>query len=253
MNKDVTDATNRTALTRPLHEMFAAIPRHYDLTNIVITWGMVNHWRQEAARECLATHPSKVLDLACGTGDLALTLVRQAKYEVKVTGLDYCQPMLGLAATKALPLAQKPSFVHGYADALPFPDGYFDCVVISFAFRNLTYKNPLAQANLAEVFRILAPGGKFVIIETCQPESKLIRKRFHLYLRCWVFPVGWLLSGNHGAYAYLAESAARFYTPEGIKQLLVNAGFSQIRSRPFLFGAIGLHTAIKTQAKKDST
>ncbi len=250
MNKNMVDAANKAVLTRPLHEMFSAIPPRYDLTNLVLTGGMDKRWRWEAARECLATQPDRVLDLGCGTGDLAVNLTRQARYGVMVTGLDYSQLMLDFATKKAALLVRKPSFICGYADVLPFPEGYFDCVVISFAFRNLTYKNPLARANLAEIFRVLAPGGKLVAIETTQPNTKLIRKLFHLYLRWWVFPVGWLVSGNRGAYACLAESAARFYTPEEIKQMLVSAGFGQVLFRPFLFGAIGLHIAVKAPAEK---
>ena len=236
-----------TISRRPLYDMFIAVPRRYDLINRIITWGLDNRWRRKAARECLTSQPRNVLDLCCGTGDLAIELARLAENNVELAGIDYSQPMLEIATKKAAPLTkkQKPSFIYGDAANLPFPDGYFDCVGISFAFRNLTYKNPLVQHHIAEVLRVLSSDGRFVIVETSQPKVKLIRKLFHLYLRWFVSRLGYLLSGNRGAYYYLAESATRFYTSEELKELLLTAGFRQIFFRPLLFGAIGIHVAVK--------
>ena len=227
--------------------MFTAIPRRYDMVNHVITWGLDKRWRWEAAKECLASHPRKVLDLCCGTGDLAINIARLAENGVELTGVDYSQPMLTIAAKKAELLAEGKSISFTYGDAadLPFPDGYFDCIGISFAFRNLTYKNPLAQRHLAEVLRLLSAGGRYIIVETSQPKSKLIRKLFHLYLRWFVFRLGYVLSGNRGAYQYLAESAARFYTPKELKEMLLMAGFSQVSFRPLFFGVVGIYKAVK--------
>lgn len=225
--------------------MFTALPRRYDLVNHVITWGLDRRWRWEAAKECLASQPKKVLDLCCGTGDLAIDIARLVESDVRVTGIDYSQSMLDMATEKAKPLAKKPSFIHGDAANLPFPDGYFDCIGISFAFRNLTYKNPLAQRHIAEVLRVLSLGGRFVIVETSQPGSKPIRKLYHLYLRWFVFRVGSLLSGNREAYHYLAESAARFYTSGELKGMLLAAGFCQVSFRTLFFGAVDIHVAVK--------
>ncbi len=237
----------RTIQNKPLHGMFSAVPPRYDLINHIITWGLDERWRRKAAKECLALQPRKVLDLCCGTGDLAINLARLAGNDVELTGIDYSQPMLEIAVKKAEQLARgrKISFIYGDAANLPFSDGYFDCVGISFAFRNLTYKNPLARRHIAEVLRVLSAGGRYVIVETSQPRPKLIRKLFHLYLRWFVSRLGYLLSGNRGAYHYLAESAARFYTSEELKEVLVAAGFSQVSSRPLFFGAIGIHIAVK--------
>jgi len=239
------DFADKTIQARPLYDMFIAVPRRYDLVNHVITWGRDKHWRREAAKECVAAQARTVLDLCCGTGDLALNLAKLAKNNVEITGLDYSQPMLDIAAKKAKPLAGKLSFVHGNADELPFPDGYFDCVGISFAFRNLTYKNPLAQRHIAEVLRVLRPGGRFIIVESSQPRAKLIRKLFHLYLRWFVFRMGSLLSGNKGAYHYLAESAALFYTATELKELLITAGFRQASFRPLFLGVVSIHITMK--------
>ena len=247
MKEAVKVNANKTIRNEPLHCMFTTVTRRYDLINHVITWGLDKRWRGQAARECLVSQPNKVLDLGCGTGDLAISIARLAENSVALTGIDYSQPMLELAAKKAGSLAKerKISFVYGDAASLPFPDGCFDCIGISFAFRNLTYKNPLAQRHLAEVLRVLSTGGRYVIVETSQPKSKLIRKLYHLYLRWFVFRLGYLLSSSKRAYQYLAESANRFYTSEEVEEMLVTAGFRQISFQPLLGGVAGIHVAVK--------
>lgn len=224
-----------------------AVPPRYDLINRVITWGQDNAWRLLAARECLDSSPKRLLDICCGTGKLAIDMAGIAGSSTRIVGVDFSLPMLEVAVTETgrSNSGERVSFVHGDAAALPFPDGHFDCVGIAFAFRNLTYKNPLTLRYLAEIARVLRPGGRFVIVESSQPRVRLIRKLFHLYLRTFVFRLGYLLSGNRGAYRYLAESAARFYTPDELGKLLLSSGFSRFLSRPLMFGTIGLHIAVK--------
>lgn len=241
----MSESIDRIAQSKPLYEMFNAVPRRYDLVNYLITFGLDASWRLAAAKECIASQPSRVLDLCCGTGDLALNIAQLAADRVEVRGLDYSQPMLDIAAAKAQSIRKNIPFIKGEAAALPFPDGYFDCVGISFAFRNLTYKNPLAERHIAEVLRVLAPGGRFVIIETSQPESSVIRAFYHLYLRSYVRRIGSWVSGNKGAYQYLTESAARFYTSGEVRDLLLSSGFSRFSCHPFLFGAVALYVAVK--------
>ena len=232
---------------KTLYGMFTSIPRRYDLINTIITWRLDKGWRLKAARECLKSQPARVLDLCCGTGDLVITIAQLAQHDVDLTGIDYSQPMLDIASRKAEILARgrKISFIPGDAAELPFPEGHFDCAGISFAFRNLTYKNPLAQKHLSEVFRVLKPGGRFVIVESSQPKSTLIRAVFHLYLGWFVFRTGHLLSGNRQAYHYLSESAARFFTPEEVKEMLLGTGFRHVSYRPLFLGAAGIHIATK--------
>ena len=240
-------ADKRSLRNKPLHGIFRAIPHRYDLINRIITWGFDEQWRFKTARECFSSHPKKLLDLCCGTGDLAIKLANLADNDAEVVGVDYSLPMLESAVQKAGRLARgrRLSFVYGDVADLPFPDDSLDCIGISFAFRNLTYKNPLVKRYLAEVLRVLKSGGKFVIVESSQPKSKLIRRLFHLYLRQFVFGLGYRLSGNRGAYHYLAESAARFYTANEIKDLLINAGFREVSFLRLLFGVTALHVAIK--------
>jgi demethylmenaquinone methyltransferase/2-methoxy-6-polyprenyl-1,4-benzoquinol methylase len=237
---------NQTINKKPLHGMFTAIPRHYDVINRVITLGMDKGWRLAAAKECVSARPQKILDLCCGTGDLSITMAGMLDYPAEIKGLDYSQPMLDIAAAKAAELKYKNiSFVQGDASKLPFADNYFDLVGISFAFRNLTYKNPLAKNHLAEIVRVIKPGGRCVIVESSQPANGLVRALDHFYFKTWVYATGALISGNKPAYRYLADSATQYYSPAELKELLINSGFKKTAYRPLLLGAAGIHTAVK--------
>lgn len=232
---------------RQLHGMFTALPPSYDLVNHIATLGLDRRWRRLTALACLEEKPHKVLDIGCGTGDLTINLAQLAEDGTSITGLDYSLPMLELAQQKAAraEVSKKVHFVHGDVASLPFPDGHFDCVGISFAFRNLTYKNPLRLPHLSEVWRVLKPGGRYVIVESSQPGNRVIRTLFHLYMRAIAVPVGILLSGNRSAYHYLAESMSRFYSPKEVREMLLAVGFRNVAYHPLLFGAIGIHVATR--------
>lgn len=223
--------------------MFVAVPKRYDLVNRAITLGLDLRWRREASRACLKDSPRRVLDLCCGTGDLAAELSRYAPRETAVIGLDFSRPMLRLAQRKVEALARPVTFVQGDASAMPFPDGCFDGIGISFAFRNLTFRNPLSSRYLAEIRRVLAPGGRLVIVESSRPRSRFVQAAWKTYLNLFVAGVGSMLSGNRSAYHYLAQSAARFYTPEEIHDLLRGSGFQKVTTRRRLFGAVAIHIA----------
>jgi len=238
-------ATGESHNNRPLYHIFIRIPDRYDLINHVITLGMDNGWRRQAALACLRDHPGRILDICCGTGDLAITIARLAQYTPEITGADYSQPMLEIAAAKATAAGKNVRFINADVARLPFTDNYFDCVGISFAFRNLTYKNPMTQSYLSEILRVLKPGGRFVIVESSQPESPFIRFLDHLFLRLWVFPSGYILSGNKGAYRYLAESARHFYSAEEMQGFLLKAGFQQAAAKMLFFGAAAVYVAVK--------
>ncbi|MEW6143018.1 MAG: ubiquinone/menaquinone biosynthesis methyltransferase [Chloroflexota bacterium] len=231
--------------SRPLYTMFMAVPPRYDIVNHIVTLGLDIGWRNLAARECLAAGAKTFLDLGCGTGDLALTVSRTAAGTAAIVGLDYSRPMLDRAVIKARRRHAVANFIQGDAAALPFPDSSLECVGISFAFRNLTYKNPNTRQYLSEVLRVLRPGGRFVIVESSQPPSAIFNWIFQRYVRWFVRPAGVIVSGNPGAYRYLSESVARFYTATEAVKLLLDAGFSQVTFRRLFFGAAALHIAVK--------
>ena len=231
---------------KPLHHIFTAVPASYDLVNRIVTWGLDQRWRRKAARFCLAAHPARILDLACGTGDLALMISRLARCTPELTGLDYSAPMLEIARKKAGRRGGAPiTFITADAAALPFSDCHFDCIGTAFAFRNLSYRNPLTGRVLDEVLRVLRPGGQFVIVESSQPGIKIIRRLFHWYLRFFVANVGRLLSGQKAAYHYLAQSAIHFFSPEEVTRLLQDHGFCRVVHYPLFFGAAAVHVAGK--------
>jgi demethylmenaquinone methyltransferase/2-methoxy-6-polyprenyl-1,4-benzoquinol methylase len=231
---------------KPLYGMFTDIPPRYDLINHLITLNMDRGWRKKAALTSLASRPQKFLDLCCGTGDLGINVALKADYPIEIKGLDYSQPMLDIASAKTAQLKGKTfSFIQGDASKLPFPAQYFDCVGISFAFRNLTYKNILVEKHLSEIVRVLQPGGRCVIVESSQPKSRFIRACYHFYLRQYVYRIGAGLSGNKAAYRYLTESACLYYSPSELKTLLIDHGFREVCYKPLFFGAAGMYIATK--------
>ena len=243
------DAGTQSRSRRPLKRMFDAVPDRYDLLNRVLTLRMDELWRKRAAEICIRHNPSRVLDLCCGTGDLALHLRRKAAGSVEIFGLDYSPAMLEIARKKAeratLPVARPIQFVEGDAGSMQFPDAHFDAVGIAFGFRNITWKNPIRDQALAEVRRVLRPGGAFVIVETSQPENGVMRFGFHTYLRTVVAAVGGLVSGTGSAYRYLAESAKRFFDAEEVSSMLATAGLETENVVKFLGGVAAIHVAVK--------
>ncbi len=241
------DPASLAGENRPLWRMFASVPKKYDLLNRLLTGRMDEKWRKRAARSCLENKPRRVLDLCTGTGDLVLRLAREAAKEVEIVAADFSKPMLAVASDKAAraQLTDRIRFVEADVAQLPFANGHFDAVGIAFAFRNLTYANPLRGRYLQELSRIVAPGGRCVIIETSQPRSRLWRASFHFYLRTITAPVGGWVSGHRAAYRYLAHSARNYLRPQEVSRLLTEAGFSQVEFKSLLGGLAALHIATK--------
>ena len=235
---------------RPLKRMFDSVPARYDLLNRILTLRMDELWRKRAAQRCLDRSPSRVLDLCCGTGDLALHLCRRTNGSIEIVGLDFSAAMLDTARSKAerAGFSRSVRFVEGDAASMEYPDEYFDVVGIAFGFRNLTWKNPLKERALSEVRRVLCPGGSFVIVETSQPANRIIRLGFHAYLSAAVAVLGGLISGHGGAYRYLAESARRFHNAAGVSSMLSEAGLEPTRVETLLGGAAAIHVATKSPA-----
>jgi demethylmenaquinone methyltransferase / 2-methoxy-6-polyprenyl-1,4-benzoquinol methylase len=232
--------------SRPLYKIFTAVPPSYDLINRIFTLTLDERWRKKAAQECLAGSPSRIMDLCTGTGDLAIRLAAMSDGKVEITGYDYSGPMLEIARKKSLKRNQEGIvYQQGDAAAMPFPDGHFDAIGISFAFRNLTFKNFDTPRFLAEIHRVLKPGGRFVIIESSQPQRRWLRALFRFYTRFFVYPVGSLISGNKPAYKYLSYSVIRYYQPEEICDLLKKHGFSDVTFTRLSGGVAALHVAVK--------
>ncbi|MCU0371555.1 MAG: ubiquinone/menaquinone biosynthesis methyltransferase [Bacteroidales bacterium] len=231
---------------RPLYRIFTAVPPSYDLINRLFTLRLDEKWRKQASRECLSGRPGRVMDLCTGTGDLAIRLAKMSNSGLEITGYDYSQPMLDLAKRKAVKAgAGEIVFTRGDAADMPYPENHFDAIGIAFAFRNLTFRNHDTPKFLAEIHRVLKPGGRFVIIESSQPKWPWLRALFRFYTRYIVYPLGSLVSGNKGAYKYLSYSVIHYYQPEEICDLLKTFGFSEVTFKRLTGGISALHVAVK--------
>jgi len=229
-----------------LKQMFNSVATKYDLLNRLLTWTLDETWRENCAQQCASK--GVIVDLCCGTGDLALHILKHVALKTCVVGVDFSKAMLTRAADKNCADSagkRNVSFILADAANLPFRDGVVDCTGISFSFRNLVYRNPQAKSCLKEALRSLRPGGKFICVETSQPRRQLLRILYHLYLMKTVPLVGWLVSQRKEAYRYLAVSAANFPTAEEIADMLLNMGFLEVSFRRLAFGVIALHVGTK--------
>jgi len=232
----------------PLQSFYGDIHSSYDRVNRIFTFGRDRSWRKRAARELLKSQPHRVLDLCTGTGDFVLELARQSDPTdrgIMLTGFDFSSDMLK-EARKKLKESQKAQkqaeihFMEGDAGEMPFEDGHFDSMGITFGIRNLVYKNSNATKHLEEMSRVIRTGGELVVLESSRPASPLWRIFNGFYLRFILPYLGGLISGNMKAYRYLASSSKNYYTMEEMAKILEVAGFDLIRSRSLFLGSVML-------------
>lgn len=234
---DLATSTLETrAKARQVRAMFDGIATRYDLLNRVMSAGQDERWRRAAAAALAPLPPGPLLDLGVGTGDLARALRRHHPRRA-VAGVDLSTGMLRLARAKAPALA----LAQGDALALPYRSGSFAGVATAFTLRNVA---DLDQA-LAEIDRVLTPGGRFVCLEITRPTGSPLAALFNRYFQGVVPRIGGLISGAGDAYRYLPASVERFVTGEQLAGALVRAGFDDVRLRRFWPGAVTLHAGTK--------
>jgi len=226
---------------RPLQEIFGEVAGTYELVNRVLTLGLDRPWRRAAARRAAREGGARWLDVCSGTGEMAQNLSRRAGEGVEIVALDFSLPMLAQARAKAM--ARPVEFVLGDVKRLPFPDGAFDLVTISFATRNINLSREVLTATYAEFRRVLGPGGRFVNLETSQPRAAIVRALFHAYVKILVKRIGTRISGSRAGYAYLATTIPRFYGPAELAGILKEAGFASVSAKALMFGAAAIHIA----------
>jgi demethylmenaquinone methyltransferase/2-methoxy-6-polyprenyl-1,4-benzoquinol methylase len=224
---------------REVQAMFAAIAPRYDLLNRVLSLGVDRAWRREAAREALALGPARVLDVATGTADFALELKARAP-GAEVVGSDFVPEMLALGRAKARGRHLDIRLEEGDALNLPYPDGSFDAVTCAFGFRNFADYG----RGLSEMWRVLTPGGRLVLLEFPPPRPGPLGSLFRVYFRQVLPRIGALVSGNAGAYTYLPESVLAFPDPERLAGMMRATGF-RTRYRLLTFGVAALHVGDK--------
>ena len=221
--------------------MFDRIAGRYDLLNHLLSGNVDRSWRRLVARTLRPSlvEGARVLDVACGTGELSLALARAGA--ARVVGLDFCRPMLEIARRKAVEGSRGLPFVEGDALRLPFADGSFDVVTIAFGLRNLAG----VEEGLRELRRVLRPGGRLAVLEFSSPVVPGFRALFRFYFRRVLPHVGGLLSGSRVAYEYLPDSVSRFPDQKRLAALMREAGFEEVEYRNLTGGIAALHTATR--------
>jgi demethylmenaquinone methyltransferase/2-methoxy-6-polyprenyl-1,4-benzoquinol methylase len=227
-----------TAKNLEIRANFDAIAGRYDLTNRVISCGVDLHWRKAAVRAFSDLPPSgRVLDLACGTCDLSLELLRR-RPDARVTGADLSRAMLALAKPK---IAARPfPLVNAPAEALPFGDGLFDGAMIGFGIRNV----PDFRAGLRELRRVLRPGGRLVVLEFSTPPSRLLWRAYNWYFFHVLPRIGGVLTGRERAYRYLTHSVSEFPGAAAFGRAMAEEGFERVTWRAMTGGIVCVHTGI---------
>jgi demethylmenaquinone methyltransferase/2-methoxy-6-polyprenyl-1,4-benzoquinol methylase len=226
-----TDAT-QGRMSEQVREMFSAIAPRYDLANEVLSLGIHHRWRRRAVEASGARSGLSVLDCATGTGDLALAFKRAVGRQGEVVGTDFCAEMLERAPSKAQSAGLEVRFEVADALALPYPNGRFDIASIAFGIRNVD--DPVRC--LAELARVVRPGGRVVVLEFGQPTGPF-GALFRFYSRFLMPFIGGWLSGNRSAYRYLPRTAAAFPAGERFLELMDQAGvYSHRRAWPLTFG-----------------
>lgn len=225
-----------------VRELFGSIAPTYDRLNHLLSFGLDRRWWRRAAlafRKTLARPDARILDICCGTGDMtaALLALRPPNAD-PVTGLDFSSAMLNLAHQKYA--AANIRWIEGDAMHLPFPDNSIDLITSAFGFRNLANY----AAGLAEIHRVLRPGGYVGILEANQPDG-LSGSLYSLYFHHILPLAGGILSGDRAAYRYLPASVERFPRPPRMLQLMAGAGFADTHWDGYLLRAAGLYRGIK--------
>ena len=222
---------------RRIQAMFSQIARRYDLLNHLLSGGVDIAWRRQLVRDALEPRHRRVLDVACGTADLALALRRAAHPAARVAGADFARPMLRLAQKKS---PREVKWIQADGLNLPFADNSFDLVTIAFGIRNM---ESLAGA-LAEFHRVLRPGGRVAILEFSQPENFLVRSVYHPYFLHVLPRIGAALSQRR-AYLYLPHSVLHFPGRRELARRMKRTGFTRVRHASLSFGIAAIHLGEK--------
>jgi len=221
--------------------MFDTISGNYDNLNRVISFGIDVKWRKKVLQIVAQSNPKTILDIATGTGDLAI-LMAQTNAD-KIIGLDISSGMLEVGKKKILEknLGDRIEMVLGDSETIPYEDNYFDAITVAFGVRN--FEN--LEKGLAEILRVLKPNGVFVILETSVPEKTPYKQGYAFYSNNILPVIGKLFSKDTVAYGYLSESAAAFPYGEALNNILRKIGFIDVIALPQTFGVATIYSASK--------
>lgn len=227
---------------RFVRDKFASISNRYDFLNSLLSLKVDSYWRWVTTRELKEFPEGAVLDLCAGTLPLALELTRQASKRT-VVAVDFCEDMLR-SGLKSLPLDDRRNrigAVCGDGEEIPAATEKFWGVTVAFGVRNLAN----TAKGLAEMYRVLKPGGKLLILEFSRPRNAIFKPIYSFYLNRVLPKVAGLVSGDKEAYEYLARSIAEFYEPEELLTMIRKTGFSRQYYRPLTMGIVTVYVGIK--------
>ncbi len=224
-----------------VEQMFDKISGNYDGLNRVISFGIDVKWRKKVIELVEATKPQAVLDIATGTGDLAISLAETTA--TRIVGLDISEGMLAVGRKKiaAKDLSEKIEMVQADSEALPFEENSFDAITVAFGVRNFEH----LEKGLAEIYRVLKPGGIFVVLETSVPTKFPYKQGYNFHSKVILPVIGKLFSQDKVAYSYLSESAASFPYGEEFNNILRKIGFNNVEDKPQTFGVATIYKASK--------
>ncbi len=226
-----------------VRDMFSGIAGKYDFLNHFLTVNIDKRWRRKVTRllsDVLERENPVVLDVACGTGDLALELAKREN--AKVFATDFCRPMLTIAKEKASEISSDVPLVEADGLRLSFPDDTFDAVTIAFGLRNFSnWEN-----GLAELRRVLKPDGKIAVLEFSTPYLQGFKQLFAFYFAQVLPRIGGLVSGSRGAYEYLPDSVSKFPDQEELAKMMRQIGFSDVEYANLTGGIAAIHIGTKS-------
>ena len=222
-------------------QMFDTISGNYDSLNRVISFGIDVKWRKKVVQLVSEKNPKTILDIATGTGDLAIMMANSSAE--KIIGLDISQGMLdvGIKKIASKNLNHKIEMLNADSEAMPFEDNSFDAITVAFGIRN--FEN--LDKGLTEILRVLKPNGVFVILETSNPTQTPYKQGYVLYTKYLLPIIGKLFSKDKVAYGYLSESASVFPFGEALNNILKKNGFIKVLDKPQTFGVATIYTASK--------
>ena len=242
MSEKITPYKNSTlGKKEQVAQMFDTISGNYDNLNRVISFGIDVKWRKKVLKIVSDSKPKIILDIATGTGDLAI-LIAQSNAE-KIIGLDISAGMLEVGRKKVeeKKLSNSIELILGDSENMPFEDNYFDAITVGFGVRN--FEN--LEKGFAEILRVLKPNGVFVILETSVPVKTPYKQGYRFYTKNILPMIGKLFSKDNSAYGYLSESAAAFPHGEALNNILRKIGFIDVVALPQTFGVATIYSASK--------
>ena len=225
-----------------VRKLFDNIAADYDKLNHILSLNIDKGWRRKAVREIAdENRPLNVLDIACGTGDFTIEIAKKVALGSKVTGIDISDGMLEIGKQKILKEGIDAEMYVADCESLPYEDNTFDRISVGFGVRNLEH----LAIGLSEMYRVMAVGGKIVILELSVPSNAFVRWLYKIYFLKILPFIGGLVSGNRGAYEYLPASVLHFPAPDRFMEMMISAGFDEVKHISLTFGICRMYIGKK--------